>query len=161
MRKIFNKFNLILNIWISLIINIVLSIVLPIVAMGMVNFSIFIRGFAIAFPVSTIVVLVVPITKLGDFIASKLGCKPRSILFTMVSTAVLSLLLGSFMSLLMTAVNAGPYTGLFTPAYFGAWFSAWGWALLSVYISALFGIWTGLPLTMKLCGPPAMAPEKN
>ena len=60
----------------------------------------------------------------------------------------------TFMSMLMTYINAGAFTGLFTPAYFAAWYSAWGWALLSVYLSALVGIWTGLPLTMKLCGPP-------
>ena len=154
MRKIFNKFNLILNLWISLIINISLSIVLPIVAMGTVNLPVFLRGFAIAFPVSTVLVLLLPLNQLGDFIAAKLGFLPQTIPFTFASTAVLSFTLGTFMSMLMTYINAGAFTGLFTPAYFAAWFSAWGWALLSVYISALIGLYTGLPLTMKLCGEP-------
>ncbi|MBP3926825.1 MAG: hypothetical protein J6D13_06575 [Clostridium sp.] len=117
------------------------------------NFGIFLHGFLIAFPVSTIIVLLLPLNRLGDSVAAGLGCRPRTVPFTMVSTAVLALLLGTFMSMLMTYVNAGAFTGLFTPAYFAAWFSAWGWALLSVYLSALFGIWTGLPLAIKLCGP--------
>ena len=62
------------------------------------------------------------------------------------------------MSLFMIAVMAGKYVGIFTPAYFGAWLHAWPWALLSVYVSALIGVWTGLPLTMKLCGPPPGMP---
>ncbi len=154
MKKIFNKFNLILNLWISLIINIALSIVLPLVAMGTVNWSIFLRGFSIAFPVSTILVLLLPLKQLGDFIAARLGLRPQTVPFTFASTAVLSFTLGTFMSMLMTYINAGAFTGLFTPAYFAAWFSAWGWALLSVYVSALIGLYTGLPLTMKLCEPP-------
>lgn len=154
MKKIFNKFNLTLNIWISLIINIALSIVLPVIAMGTVNVPVFLKGFSIAFPVSTVIVLLIPINRLGDAIASKLGLKPQTLPFTLVSTAVLSFILGTFMSMLMTYINAGAFTGLFTPAYFAAWFSAWGWALLSVYVSAIIGIYTGLPLTMKICGPP-------
>lgn len=154
MKKIFNKFNLILNLWISLIINISLSIVLPLVAMGTVNLPVFLKGFAIAFPVSTVLVLLLPLNQLGDFIAGKLGLQPQTIPFTFASTAVLSFTLGTFMSMLMTYINAGAFTGLFTPAYFSAWFSAWGWALLSVYTSALIGLYTGLPLTMKLCGKP-------
>lgn len=154
MGKIFNKFNLILNIWISLIINIALSIVLPLVAMGTVTFPIFLKGFCIAFPISTITVLLIPLNRLGDILASKLGLKPQTIPFTCVSTAVLSLILGTFMSMLMTYVNAGAYTGLFTSAYFAAWFSAWGWALLSVYISALVGLYSGLPLAMRISEMP-------
>ena len=154
LSKIFNKFNLTLNIWISLIINVALSIVLPVVDIGTVNLPIFLKGFGIAFPVSTIIVLLIPLNQLGDAIASKLGLKPQTIPFTLVSTAILALILGTFMSMLMTYVNAGAFTGLFTPAYFAAWFSAWGWALLAVYVSALIGIYTGLPLTIKLCGPP-------
>lgn len=126
MRKIFNKFNLILNLWISLIINISLSIVLPIVAMGTVNLPVFLRGFAIAFPVSTVLVLLLPLNQLGDFIAAKLGFQPQTIPFTFASTAVLSFTLGTFMSMLMTYINAGAFTGLFTPAYFAAWFSCVG-----------------------------------
>ena len=154
MSKIFNRFNLTLNIWISLIINAVLCIVLPLVAIGMVNLPIFLKGFAIAFPISTIIVLLIPINKLGDAVAGAFGLKPQTLPFTLVSTAVLALILGTFMSMLMTYVNAGAYTGLFTPAFFGAWMGAWPWALLTVYISALVGIFTGLPLAMKLCGPP-------
>ena len=154
LNKILNKFNLTLNIYISAIINIALCIVLPIVAMHTLNWPIFLKGFAIAFPISTLIVLFIPINKLGDLVASKFGLKPQTVPFTMVSTAVLAFIVGTIMSLLMTAVNAGKFTGYFTPAYFGAWFSCWGWALLAVYVSALIGIWTGLPLTMKLCGPP-------
>lgn len=145
------KFDFWLNIWISLIINVVLSIVLPLAAMGMITWGIFLKGFAVAFPASTIIVLVIPITKLGNFIAIKLGLKPQSLPFTLVSTAILALILSTFMSLLMTAANAG-----FGPHFVGAWLSAYGWALISVYVSALIGVWTGLPLMIKLIGPPTL-----
>jgi hypothetical protein len=160
LQKIFNRFNLTLNIYVSIIINIVLCIILPKVAMGMVTWPVFLKGFAIAFPVSTLIVLFIPLNRLGDFIASRLGLKPQTVPFTLVSTFVLAIILGTIMSLLMTAVNAGSFTGYFTPAFFGAWFSAYFWALLSVYVSALVGVFTGLPLAMKLCGPPEdMSPE--
>lgn len=153
-NKIFNKFNLFLNIYVSVVINVALCIVLPIAAMGMLNAPIFFKGFAIAYPVSTLIVLFIPINRLGDALAGTIGLKPRTVPHTLVSTAVLAFIVGTVMSLIMTGVNAGPFTGIFTPAYFAAWFSAYGWALLSVYVSALIGVWTGLPLTMKLCGPP-------
>ena len=90
MSKIFNKFNLTLNIWISLIINVVLCIVLTFVATGGVTLGGFLFGFIIAFPVSTLIVLFIPVTRFGDFIAAKCGLKPRSVPFTLVSTAVLA-----------------------------------------------------------------------
>ena len=156
MGKIFNRFNLTLNIYISVIINVALCIVLPLVAMGTVNLPIFLKGFAIAFPISTLIVLFIPINRFGDFIASKFGLKPQTVPFTLVSTAVLALIVGTIMSMLMTAVNAGKFTGYFTPAYFGAWLHAYPWALITVYLSALLGVFTGLPLCMKLFGPPKM-----
>ena len=161
LHKIFNKFNLSFNIYVSAIINIALCVVLPVVAMGMLTWGLFGRGFAIAYPISTLMVLFIPIVPLGDLVATKLGCQRGKVMFTIVSTAILALIVGTFMSLLMTGVNAGKYTGIFTPAYFHAWIGAYPWALLSVYGSALVGIFTGLPLMMKLCGPPPGMPPQS
>ena len=152
-KSIFNKFNLTINLYISLLINIALSIILPLAAMHMISLPIFLRGFAIAFPVSTIIALMIPINKLGDRLASALGLKPDTAPFRMVSTALFSLILGTFMSFLMTAVNAG-----IGPWFLAAWWSVYGWALLSVYLSALLGVFTAFPVAVRLCGPPPGMP---
>ena len=54
------------------------------------------------------------------------------------------------MTLLMTAVNAG-----IGPHYFAAWWSCYPLALLTVYLSALLGIFTGIPLVSALVKPRA------
>lgn len=149
MHKIFNKFNLIFNLWVSLIINVALCIVLPLVAMHFLNWGIFLKGFVIAYPVSTLFVLFVPVVSWGGRFAAAFKAKQGSWLFTILSTLILTLLMGTFMSLLMTAVNAG-----IGPWYVSAWLSCYPIALLTVYVSALIGVWTGMPLTMKLAGPP-------
>lgn len=59
MKKL-TKFDVILNIWVSLIINIALSAVLPALN-GFLAWGTFFSGFAIAFPVSTILVFVLPV----------------------------------------------------------------------------------------------------
>lgn len=148
MKKL-TKFDLVLNLWISVIINVALSIVLPIIAMGTLTFAMFIKGFAIAFPVSTILVLVLPIVPLGNRFAAALGAKQNTPVFTLLSTLVLAALLGTLMSLLMTAVNAG-----IGPWFVSAWLSCYPLVLLTVYLSALLGIFTGVPATKKLVGAP-------
>ena len=59
MKKL-TKFDVILSLWISLIINVALSIVLPALN-GFLTLGSFLKGFAIAYPVSTIFVFVVPV----------------------------------------------------------------------------------------------------
>ena len=144
-----SKFDTILNLWISLIINVVLSIVLPLAAIGFISLPIFLKGFALAFTVSTLIVFVVPIVDWGAAFALKCGARPMTLRFTLLSTLVLAFCLGTFMSLLMTAVNAG-----MGPHFMAAWLSCYHWVLLSVYMSAVAGIITGVPLTKKLCGLP-------
>jgi|GEM_PF-534942 len=149
MKRIFNKFNLTFNLWVSLIINAALCVALPLLAMHTITPGIFFKGFIIAYPVSTLLVLFIPVVPLGHKVASAFGLTPNSIPFTLVSTVVLAVLLGTPMSLLMTAVNAGV-----GPFFVAAWLSCFPFALLTVYVSALIGIWTGLPLTLKVAGPP-------
>ena len=141
-----SKFDTVLNLWISLVINVVLSIVLPIVAIGFINFPIFIKGFIIAFTVSTAFVFIVPIIPAGAAFAAKCGAKPDTVPFTLLLLVVLALCLGTLMSLLMTAVNAG-----IGPHFVAAWLSCYGWVLLSVYLSALAGFFTGIPIAKHFC----------
>ena len=104
--KKYSKFDVILNLWISSVINVVLSIVLP-ALVGMLSFGTFLKGFVIAFTVSTILVFLIPVVDWGAKFASLFGLKPGTAGFTLVSTIVLALFLGTIMTLLMTAVNAG------------------------------------------------------
>lgn len=149
MRKIFNKYNLFINVYISLIINVVLSIILPLVSVGMLNFRIFITGFLIAFPISTLLVLFIPLNLLGDHLAGKAGLKKGSVGFRLFSTLILSFILSVVMSLIMTAVNVG--TGL---PFIPAWKHVFWYVFASVYVSAVFGSFTAFPLAIKLMGPP-------
>ncbi len=148
MKKL-TKFDVTLNLWISLIINVALSIVLPALN-GFLTWGSFLGGFAIAYPVSTIFVFIVPVVAWGGKFAALFGLKPNTPLFTVVSTVVLALIMGTFMTLLMTAVNAG-----IGPHYFAAWWSCYPLALLTVYLSALLGIFTGIPLVSALVKPRA------
>ena len=129
MKKL-TKFDVILNIWVSLIINIALSAVLPALN-GFLTWGTFFSGFAIAFPVSTILVFVLPVVSWGAKFASLFKLKPNT---------------------LMTAINAG-----IGPHFLAAWWSCYLLALLTVYLSALLGLFTGLPLTKKILGIPAEA----
>ena len=126
-----------------------LSIVLPALN-GFLTWGSFLSGFAIAYPVSTIFVFIVPVVAWGGRFAALFGLKPNTPLFTVVSTIVLALIMGTFMTLLMTAVNAG-----IGPHYFAAWWSCYPLALLTVYLSALLGIFTGIPLVSSLVKPRA------
>lgn len=112
----------------------------------------FFSGFAIAFPVSTILVFVLPVVSWGAKFASLFKLKPNTPVFTIVSTIVLSFIVGTVMTLLMTAINAG-----IGPHFLAAWWSCYLLALLTVYLSALLGLFTGLPLTKKMLGIPAEA----
>lgn len=145
-----SKFEVALNLWISLVINVVLCIALPLLAIGFINWGIFLKGFIIAFPLSTIFVFLVPIVKWGEHFAAALKAKPYTLASQLLSTLLLALVLGTLMSLLMTAVNAGV-----GPFFFKAWISAYPFVLIIVYISALIGIWTGLPLVRRIVAPPA------
>jgi len=150
------KFDVVVDIWISIVINIALSIVLPLVALHMITWGIFFKGFAIAFVVSTAFVFIVPVIQWGGKFAGALGAKPHSIPSQLLSTIIVALVLGTFMTLLMTAVNAG-----IGPHFFFAWLSCYPYALLAVYISALIGIWTGVPIAMKICGVPQGIPMEK
>ena len=150
MKKL-TKFDVILNIWVSLIINIALSAVLPALN-GFLTWGMFFSGFAIAFPVSTILVFVLPVVSWGAKFASLFKLKPNTPVFTIVSTIVLSFIVGTVMTLLITAINAG-----IGPHFLAAWWSCYLLALLTVYLSALLGLFTGLPLTKKILGIPAEA----
>lgn len=159
MKKIFNKYNLFINIYISLIINVALACVLPLLAVGTLNFMLFIRGFAIAFTISTLLVLFVPLNLLGDKTARAMGLKEGGVPFRFMSTLVLAAILSLVMSLIMTAVNAGV-----GPYFFNAWRHLVLYVFLSVYATALIGNFIAFPLAMKLFGPPPApsdAPEPS
>jgi hypothetical protein len=140
-----NKFEVIMNIWISVIINVVLAIVLPLAAMGMINLKIFLIGFAIAFPVSTVLVFVLPITALGNKFAHACGAAENSVPEKLLSTIIVALILCTALSLMMTAINLPPGV-----PFIPAWLHAYPWAMISVYGSALLGIFTGVPFTKAI-----------
>lgn len=91
MKKNLNRFNLVFNIYVSVIINVALCIVLPLTAMGVLSLPIFFKGFIIAFPVSTLIVLFLPISRLGDSVAEKFGLRVHSFPHTRIISRIISL----------------------------------------------------------------------
>lgn len=147
MKKL-SKFDVVLSLWISLIINVALSVVLPALN-GFLSFKSFLVGFAIAYPVSTIFVFIVPVISWGAKFAGACKLRPDTPGFTFASTIILALVMGTFMTLLMTAVNAG-----IGPHFLAAWWSCYPIALATVYLSALCGIFSGIPLTKAVIKAP-------
>ncbi len=149
MPKKIDKFTIVLNLWMSLFINVVFCILLPLIAIGTVSWGIFLKGFLVSFPISTLVIFFVPIVAWGNRFATLFGVKEKSTPFVLLSTIVVALIMGTFMSFLMTAVNAG-----IGPWFFGAWLSVLPISLLAAYVVSLIGIGTGLPIAKKLDEPP-------
>lgn len=150
------KFDIVLGLWISFLMNTILGIFLPLMAIGFITWGIFLKGFAIAFPISTIFAFLVPVNQWGQNFAALFKAKPFTLKSQLLSTIVTAIIFGLFMSLLMTAVNAG-----IGPHFFGAWISILPYVLIIIYISSLIGLWTGIPLTKKICRIPDDSPHEN
>jgi hypothetical protein len=143
------KFDVIMNLWMSLVISAVLSYVLPYVLIHTVTWEIFLKGFVISFVASTVLVFVVPVVPASHKIAALFGVREHSMPERLLSTFFLACMMGVFMCLLMVVVNAG-----IGPWFLGAFLHAFPYVLGSVYVSALFGIATGIPLTKAILGIP-------
>jgi hypothetical protein len=142
------KFDIFVNVWVSLIINIVLSSVLPLVVNGMLTPAVFLKGFAIAFTVSTALYFGTR-SKSGPKVCRAFQSKAAKLHCPIAVDDGVTLILGILMSLFMTAFNEG-----IGPWFIDAWLSCYGWTLLSVYVSAIIGAITAIPLATKLFGVP-------
>lgn len=145
------KFDTILNIWVSLIISLVLSYALPMITNGSITTGEYFSGLIISFVISFILVMLIPIVKLGDMFAAECGTKPNTIARQLLSTIVLVLIMGTVMSLIMTwwgLHNISDYTSFF----FTSWLHAYPWVLFIIYITSNISLWTGIPLTKRILG---------
>lgn len=150
------KFDIILGLWISVLMNTVLGIFIPLIAIGSITWGIFLKDFAIAFPISTIFAFIVPINKWAGKFALFFNAKPHTIISQLLSAIITAIIFGLLMSLLMTAVNAG-----IGPHFIGAWLSTLPYVVIVVYISSLIGVWTGIPLVKKVCKVPSVTPSEK
>ncbi|MPN07570.1 hypothetical protein SDC9_154841 [bioreactor metagenome] len=148
------KFSVVLDLWISLVINVILSIVLPLLAIGMITPAIFLKGFVIAFIVSTAFVFIVPVIRWGDHFAALFKVKPHTLPSQLISSLLTALCLSLLMSALMTAVFAG-----IGPWFLDAWLPIYPYAFLAVYLSLQIALFTGLPIARAICGVPKMPPQ--
>ncbi|OPY74856.1 MAG: hypothetical protein A4E63_00583 [Syntrophorhabdus sp. PtaU1.Bin050] len=148
------KFIFIVSLFLSVVLSIVLSVVLPIVMIGFVNWPIFLEGFVVSFMLSLVLSLVIPANLWGDKLAAALGAKPFSFPAHMISTAVVTLVLATLMSLAMVfyflPAEARPF-------FIFSWLKAYPWVLLTIYVSALIFAPVGVAIAKKCCGAPSMA----
>ncbi|MDR0653525.1 MAG: hypothetical protein LBG12_09510 [Synergistaceae bacterium] len=145
------KFDVYLNVWISLVISAILSFTLPLIANGHVTAGEYMSGLFISFVISFVLVLVIPVVKWGDLFAAKCGAVPHTASGQLLATIVLALVIGTFMSLIMTWWGVRNVPG-FQNFFLSAWMNAYPWALLVIYVSANISLWTGIPLVKKLLG---------
>jgi hypothetical protein len=151
------KFIFIVSLFLSVVLSVVLSIVLPIVMIGFVNWPIFLEGFIVSFVLSLVLSLVIPANVWGDKLAAACGAKPFSFPAHLISTAVVTLVLATLMSLAMVF--------WFLPAdkrpiFIFAWLGAYPWVLLTIYLSALIFAPIGVAIAKKCCGIPGGIPQE-
>jgi hypothetical protein len=143
------KFDVYLNVWVSLVISAILSFTLPMIANGYVTVGEYLSGLLISFLISLVLVLVLPVVKWGDLFAAKCGAVPHTMSGQLLATIILALVIGTFMSLIMTWWGVRNVPG-FQSFFMSAWLNAYPWALLVIYASANISLWTGIPLVKTL-----------
>lgn len=145
------KFIFIVALFLSFVLSIILSIVLPIVMIHFVNWPIFLEGFVVSFVISLVLSLIIPAPMWGDKLAAACGAKPFSFPAHLISTAVVTLVLSTLMSLAMVFYFLPPPA---RPQFIFAWLGAYPWVLLTIYMSALIFAPIGVKIAKKSCGDP-------
>lgn len=138
----------------SFVNSVVLSILLPIIAIGFVNWGIFLEGFVVSFAISFVLVIVIPVNVWGDKIATACKTKPFSFPWALISTAVATLVLATLMSLCMVAYFLPAEA---RPHFIFAWLHVYPFVLVAIYIASLIAAPIGVLIAKKLCGIPAQA----
>jgi hypothetical protein len=150
------KFVFIVSLFLSIILSIVLSIVLPIIMIHFVNWPIFLEGFAVSFVLSLVLSLVIPASVWGDKLAAACGAKPFTFPAHLISTAVVTVVLATLMSLGMVFYFLPPQA---RPNFIFAWLHAYPWVLATIYVAALIFAPVGVAIAKKCCGIPGGAPQ--
>ena len=117
------KLDLILNAWISLLIGAVLSICLPIIVKGSVSFGEFLMGTVVSGVLGFLIVLFIPIIPWGFAFAAACGAKPRTLKHQLLTTIVLALCIGIFMSAFMNWLGMRGVPG-YQKIFLGVWLHA-------------------------------------
>lgn len=154
------KFDVILNIWVCIVICAVLSFALPMIAKGTITLPEYLSGFIVSTILSFILIMFLPIIKLGDSFAAKCGAEAHTVKRQLLTTIILALIMGTIMSIAMTWWGLRNVPG-YQEFFWMAWFAAFPWALLIIYASANVALWTGIPLTKKIMGIPSGPPPDN
>lgn len=148
MKKRFKKENVLMQMWGSLLMSTVLSIVMPLIANGAIRWFDFWTGFLISFFASLALKLLTPVIEIGQYLAEKLGVRPRTLSYRLLSTVFLALMMGTAMSLLMTWWGVCHVPGYWS-FYLQSWLHEYPWVLLTVYLMINISIPTGEWLVLK------------
>jgi hypothetical protein len=148
------KFEVIVIAWMSFVNSVVLSVLLPIIAIGFVNWGIFIEGFVVSFAISFVLVLIIPVNVWGDKVAVACKTKPYSFPWALISTAVATLILATLMSLCMVAYFLPAEA---RPHFIFAWLGVYPYVLGAIYVASLIAAPIGVSIAKKMCGAPVQA----
>lgn len=146
-----DRFGLFVTTWMCLFLAIVLSFILPILFTGSVSMMVFIEGFVVSFAISLVISLVLPLMQWGGMAAAACGAKPDTLPWHFVSTALLSLIMATILSLVMVFYFMPPEA---RSHFLYTWISAYPFVLLGTYVSALIAAPIGVAIAKKCCGVP-------
>lgn len=146
-----DKFGLIVTAWMCFFLAIVLSILLPVISTGSVTVGVFLEGLVVSFVISLVISLIIPLMEWGGKAAAACGAKPDTLPWHLVSTAVLTLIMATILSLVMVFYFMPPEA---RSHFLFAWISVYPFVLLGIYVSALIAAPIGVAIAKKCCGVP-------
>ena len=147
-----DKFGLIVTIWMCFFLAVVLSILLPIISTGSVTLAVFLEGLIISFVISLIISLIIPLMDWGGKVAAAAGAKPGTLPWHLVSTAVLTLIMATLLSLIMVYYFLPATARMY---FLTAWLGVYPFVLLGIYVSALVAAPIGVAIAKRCTNIPA------
>lgn len=147
----FDKFGLIVTMWMSVVLSVVLSILLPVISMGFVDWPTFIEGFAVSFVISFAVSLIIPVNALGAKIAGACKAKPFSLRWNLITTAGATLIMATIMTLSMVYYFLPELARQF---FISEWLEVYPYALVAIYVTSLIATPIGVAIAKKCCSVP-------
>ncbi|WP_321508460.1 hypothetical protein [uncultured Methanoregula sp.] len=147
----FDKFEIIIALWMSLVLCTVVSFFMPVINLGSVSLHMFLEGFILSFVISMTASLVLPLKPWGDGIAAACKIQPPGLLHHLVSTAVVALIMATIMSLFMVWYFLPPVA---RPYFLTGWLKQFPYFLILIYLSGLVAGPVGIWIAKKGCHLP-------
>lgn len=148
-----DHFGMVVGTIIALVMGLIMSIASLIVDSLPMNFSMFFKNWGSITLVVLLVSIVIPCSVLGEKFAAALKCKPGSIAGILIANIIPSLIINTFNTLIVSAVNIFYNNAIPAELQFSAWMAAvvHDWPIMFVvsYIAALIAQKIGVAVAIK------------